>query len=80
MLPKRMYTFCRGESVGLEKGSSKSMEKCFDYLNRKKENLKMFWKNLKVIEMFLTGLYIRQRKDNPLKMPSRVQSLIITRW
>lgn len=41
MLPKRMDTLCRSESIGLEKGSSKVLEKCFDYLDRKKENLKI---------------------------------------
>lgn len=41
MLPKRMDIICRSESIGLEKGSSKVLERCFDYLNRRKENLKI---------------------------------------
>jgi len=36
---KEMDILCRARSVILEKGSSKGLEKSFDYLNRKKENL-----------------------------------------
>lgn len=53
-----MDILCKGESEsgGLEEGSDKDLEKCFDYLNRKKANLKIWqWK------FILTDMYIRQR-------------------
>lgn len=73
MLAKRVDTLPE-VSVGLQKqGSSKGLEKCFDCPNRRKENLKIErWKSVS------SALYIRHRKGNPWKMPSSVQSLMIT--